>query len=139
MMRNETYNSDILDELLDEISPSELKKTEKRMLLAKRIAEGMQAKNWRKTDLANAMKKQPSVITKWLSGTHNFNIDTLFDLEETLGIKLINTEDSPVQTVASFHISLSQNQSCVNTDSLDEICFTPVTNVFITSKHLDIN
>lgn len=139
MKQNETYKNDILDELLDEISPSELKKTEKHMLLARRIAEGMQAKNWRKTDLANAMQKQPSVITKWLSGTHNFSIDTLFDLEETLGTKLINTEDSPVQTVASFHISLSQNQSCISTEGLDEIRFTPAPNVFITSSHLEIN
>ncbi len=139
MKQNETYNSDILDELLDEISPSELKKTEKRMLLAKRIAEGMQAKNWRKTDLAKAMKKQPSVITKWLSGTHNFSIDTLFDLEETLGIKLINTEESPVQTVASFHISLSQNQSCVNTEDNKEISIMPASNVFITSSRLEVN
>ena len=32
-------------------------------------------------------------ISKWLSGTHNFSSDALFDIEEILGIEVITTEN----------------------------------------------
>ena len=70
-----------MDDLFNEITPEELEKTEKRMCLASRIYDGMKAKGWRSKDFASAMGKNASEISKWLSGTHKFNIDTLFDIE----------------------------------------------------------
>jgi ribosome-binding protein aMBF1 (putative translation factor) len=89
MSKAENYESDILNEIYDEISPSELKKVEKRMLLAQKISDGIKANGWEKSDFAKALNKPPAEITKWISGTYNFNIDTLFDIEEILGIELI--------------------------------------------------
>ena len=86
----EKYESDLLSDLLSEISPQEQEKTDKRMLLALKIADAMKIKGLKKIDLAKKMDKQPSVITKWLSGTHNFEIDTLFELEYHLAINLVN-------------------------------------------------
>mgnify|MGYP000851338848 CR=1 FL=1 len=62
------------------------------MLLAGRIEDAIKEKGWRKVDFAGAMGKRPSEVTKWLSGTHNFNIETLFDIENVLGIKLFVVE-----------------------------------------------
>jgi len=59
------------------------------MLVALRIDKGIKAKGWKKKDLALALNKQRSEITKWLSGTHNFNTDTLFDIERVLNIELV--------------------------------------------------
>lgn len=39
---------------------------------------------------AGMMKVQPSAVTKWLSGTHNFQIKTLFEMEVVLGINIFN-------------------------------------------------
>ncbi len=88
----ENYSSPEMDEILNEISPTELKRTRNRMLVAAKIDDAIISKGWKKTDFAHKIGKNPSEITKWLSGTHNFTIDTLFEIEEVLGIKLINIE-----------------------------------------------
>ena len=110
MSKAENYESDILNDLFEEITPAELKKVEKRMLLAQKISDGIEAKGWKKIDFARALDKRPSEITKWLSGTHNFNSDTLFDIEEVLGITLIETVASQKEQVISFNVFVSQNQ-----------------------------
>jgi len=98
--------SNILENLLAEINPKEQAKTDKRMLLAVLIKEGLQVKGWNNIQLANALHKKASVITKWLSGTHNFTSDTLFDIEEVLGINLIHTNKKPqVNTIIAFYSS----------------------------------
>lgn len=86
-----TRNKSALSKLLDEITPEEQEKTDIKMMLAAKIADAMQAKGWNKTLLLKAMgKTNPSEITRWLSGTHNFTTDTLIDLQRVLGINLLN-------------------------------------------------
>lgn len=92
------HKSKVLDILLDEISAMEQERTEKRMLLAAKIDEGRKAKGWNQNQFAEAMGKQPSEISKWLSGTHNFTAETLWDIEEQLGIELIALKE-PVSKV----------------------------------------
>lgn len=110
MSKAENYESDILNDLFEEITPAEFKKAEKRMLLAQKISDGIKAKGWKKIDFARAIDKRPSEITKWLSGTHNFNSDTLFDIEEILNITLIETATMQKEQVISFNVFVSQNQ-----------------------------
>lgn len=107
MSKAEIYHSSMLDELTESITPSESYKTRKRMLLATRIDDAIQAKGWKKKEFALALGKKPSEITKWLSGTHNFTIDTLFDIEELLGIELVSVIDSPKEQVIRFHLEVS--------------------------------
>lgn len=95
MNKTKNYNSPLIDELLKEITPAEQEKTNKRMLLAAHIADALSAKGWKKKDFAEAMSKTPSEITKWLSGTHNFTLDTLFEIEKILNINLITPDNKP--------------------------------------------
>ena len=111
------YTSDILDELLSEITHEEQRRTDKRMLLALKIEKAMKAKNWKKGDLAREMNKKPSVITKWLSGTHNFESNTLFELEEKLGITLVALEEKKQVPALFYQFTV---QSTIMTDSLDD-------------------
>lgn len=111
------YTSDILDELLSEITPEEQRRTDKRMLLALKIEKAMKAKNWKKGDLAREMNKKPSVITKWLSGTHNFESNTFFELEEKLGITLVALEEKKQVPALFYQFTV---QSTIMTDSLDD-------------------
>ncbi len=108
MSKVEAYNSSIIDEIFDSITTDEEEKVRKRMLLATRIDKGIKAKGWKKKDLAAALNKRRSEITKWLSGTHNFNLDTLFDIERVLNIKLITLEDAPKPQVIKFNVIVSQ-------------------------------
>jgi len=83
------YDSQFLADLLGEIDPKEQAKTDKRMMLAVEIDNARMEKNWSKKELAIKMGKRPSEITKWLSGTHNFTTDTLFNLEKLLDTKFV--------------------------------------------------
>ncbi|MEZ7955242.1 MAG: helix-turn-helix transcriptional regulator, partial [Bacteroidales bacterium] len=78
-----------LDIVLERLSSLELAKIETKMEIAARIEDEMIRRGWSKGDLMNAVgKNSPSIITSWLSGTHNFTIDTLVELEHALDISL---------------------------------------------------
>jgi transcriptional regulator with XRE-family HTH domain len=83
-----------ISEILSSISPQEAKRIENRMLIAAKIDDAMKAKGWKNKDLMCAMgKSNPSEVTRWLSGTHNFTIDTLTDLGHALDVDLLHLED----------------------------------------------
>ena len=108
MNKAKLHTIDILDEILAEITPEESDRTTKRMELAARISDGIKANGWKKKDFAEAMHKQPSEITKWLSGTHNFTSDTLFDIERVLNMGLVSLKDVPKTQVIKYQVVVSQ-------------------------------
>lgn len=80
----------LLTSLLNEIDPLEQAKTDSKMEIAAKIDGAMKEKKWNKIDLLKAVRKSnPTGITKWLSGTHNFTTETLVELEHVLNIKLL--------------------------------------------------
>ncbi|MGF1637323.1 MAG: multiprotein-bridging factor 1 family protein [Cyclobacteriaceae bacterium] len=77
--------------------------------MAAKIDEAIKAKGWKKIDLLNALgRDNQSIITKWLSGTHNFTMDTLIDLERVLDVSLLNLETRKEKLVLRFHVEVSQ-------------------------------
>jgi transcriptional regulator with XRE-family HTH domain len=82
------YNSSKLQELLDEVTPLEMEQTKNKMQLAARIEDFMRIKGWNKSQFAEKVGKNPSEITKWLSGTQNFTVDVLTEIASTLGVEL---------------------------------------------------
>ena len=105
--RAEKYNSDILSDIFEGITPQEQKRTDNRMLLAAKIKDGMNAKGWKNSQLADALGKKPSVITKWLSGIHNFTSDTLSDIEGVLGISLLNVRDKKESQIYNYQLQVT--------------------------------
>jgi transcriptional regulator with XRE-family HTH domain len=86
-------NKDLLSELLGTISAEVQSKTDRKMILAAKIANAIKAKGLKKSEFAEILGKQPSEISKWLSGTHNFTVDTLMDIEQVLSIQLLDTKN----------------------------------------------
>lgn len=82
------YNSSLINELLEEVTPIEVEQTKTKLQLAARIEDCMVEKGWSKTQFATQANKHPSEITKWLSGTHNFTIDVLTEIAYVLGVEL---------------------------------------------------
>jgi transcriptional regulator with XRE-family HTH domain len=78
-------------------SPVETTRTRARMMLAAKIYDAIQQKGISKKQFAEMLGQQPSVITKWLSGTHNFTADTLADIQRVLEISLFNFDEQPKQ------------------------------------------
>ena len=90
---NENYSSSLIDDLLNSITPGEQEQTDCKMKLSAKIYAGLKAKGWKSLDLANALNlKSSSLVSKWLSGTHNFTVDTLVDIQRVLNIKLLDVE-----------------------------------------------
>lgn len=105
----ELYNSKILDKYFESIDASEAEKVEKKMRLAAKIEDAMIAQGHTKISFAEKMSKRPSVITKWLSGTHNFTIDTLFEIEKALHIELVRLVEQKNVTVMIFKTETSHS------------------------------
>lgn len=58
--------------------------------IAERISEVLKTKNITQKDFANQLHKRESEISKWLTGRHNFTMQTIAKIETALGCKLIN-------------------------------------------------
>ena len=87
------YDSPLLKSLLAKITPEEHERTVNQMMMAARIEDGINAKGWTKGEFAKKMGKTPSTISLWLSGTHNFTLDILTDIQRVLGIQLLCVEE----------------------------------------------
>lgn len=106
---NENYSSNLIDDLLSNITPEEQEQIDYKMKLAAKIHAGLKSKGWKSLDLAKALNlKSPSLVSKWLSGTHNFTVDTLVDIQRVLNIQLFNVEvGKPTQTLnVNFTVSV---------------------------------
>ncbi len=102
----ENYSSDLIDDFLSKIAPEEQEQIDHKMKLAAKIYAALKAKGWKSLDLAKALElKSPSLVSKWLSGTHNFTVDTLVDIQRALDIRLLDTESSQVS--ASLNINFT--------------------------------
>ena len=107
-----THTSELLDDFFSVKDKKEYDKTEKNMLLATRIEEAMKKRGFNKGQFAEAIQVQPSVITRWLSGTHNFTIDTLYDIERLLSINIVNViEPRLIKVIDKLHVTVSTSNN----------------------------
>lgn len=58
--------------------------------IAERISEILKKKNLTQKDFANQLHKRESEISKWMTGRHNFTMQTIAKIEIALGCKLIS-------------------------------------------------
>ena len=78
-----------LRELLSDISPEERAEARLSFQISNRLDFLMKEKGLSKKQLADAIGKRPSEITRWLSGEHNFTISTLAMLSSFFGQPII--------------------------------------------------
>ena len=60
--------------------------------IGERIEEILKRKGWTQSDLAKAMSKRESEISKWLGGGHNFTIATIAKIEVALGEDILSVK-----------------------------------------------
>lgn len=58
--------------------------------IAERISEVLKSRNLTQKELAKQLHKRESEISKWLTGRHNFTMQTIAKIETALDCKLIN-------------------------------------------------
>ncbi|MCA0445031.1 MAG: helix-turn-helix domain-containing protein [Bacteroidetes bacterium] len=92
-MKPQVINSSVLDAIKRKIDPSRELRIEKAMRFAKVLNDARLKKGFSNVDLANEMGVSKSLVTRWLSGTQNFTLETIFKLEEVLDVELVNCND----------------------------------------------
>lgn len=78
-----------LRELLSDITPEERAEARLSFQISNRLDFLMKETGLSKKQLADAIGKRPSEITRWLSGEHNFTISTLAMLSSFFGQPII--------------------------------------------------
>lgn len=81
-------------EIMASVSPLSVRRIETRMLVAKMLYDYLKTRGVSQRALAGKMGKQPSEVSKWLSGNHNFTIDTLSDIGYYLGVDFLAKRDT---------------------------------------------
>lgn len=82
--------SAIIEKILKRTDPVKAQIIKKKMFFAKHLYDLIVAKHLSQKAFAEQLDKHPSEISKWLSGTHNFTLDTIFEIEAKLDVKLVN-------------------------------------------------
>ncbi len=76
----------------------------KNLAITEKVRLALAEKGWKLKDLAEAMDKSPSEVSKWLSGTHNLTLKSIVKMETVLNSSLIHTE--PVKEYEYVHLGL---------------------------------
>lgn len=90
----QTTEKSIIQRVLENIPPATKQRVGNRMYIAVKIDDILKEKKMKKKDLAKLLDKSPSEISKWLSGDHNFTIDTLSEIGAALGVNLLQDKIS---------------------------------------------
>lgn len=61
--------------------------------IAKKIRRQLKQLKIRDYEFADLMNTTPSHVSRWLSGTHNFNVSTLANIQNVLGINFFDFSD----------------------------------------------
>lgn len=85
---------------------------EKNLAITEKVRLAIEAKSWNNGDLANAMDKSPSEVSKWLSGMHNLTLKSIVKMELALGIDLIHCE--PIKEYEYVFLGMIQNDEDFN-------------------------
>ncbi|MGM9847334.1 MAG: multiprotein-bridging factor 1 family protein [Muribaculaceae bacterium] len=85
MIKNELFR-----QCLNAIPEEQKQEFELSFGIAERISEVLKSKNLTQKDFAHQLNKRESEISKWLTGRHNFTMQTIAKIETALGCKLIS-------------------------------------------------
>jgi transcriptional regulator with XRE-family HTH domain len=94
----------------------QLSNSDKNELLAQKIDKRIKELGLTRQDFAKVMDVQPSSITKWLSGKHNFTLETLYEIERRLALPLINLSASH-KLSALYSLQISSSDVPVSSDA----------------------
>lgn len=120
-MKNE---KNIITDWLDEHGDPEIEQfIEKNLAITEKVYKALEAKGWSKSYFAEAMGKNPSEVSKWLSGMHNLTMKSIIKMERVLGIDLIHTE--PETEYKYVFMGLINNQEDYDAKSADYMSDSP--------------
>jgi transcriptional regulator with XRE-family HTH domain len=86
--------SEIFRKLLSQVTPENRRFVEKNLAISYQVHDIFETHPTIKTQkaLAKALGKEPSEISRWLSGLHNIGLENIIKMEEALGRDIILTD-----------------------------------------------
>ncbi|WP_353168601.1 helix-turn-helix domain-containing protein [Flavobacterium sp.] len=115
-------NNIINDWLQENGKPEITKLVEKNMAIANKIHEMLEERGLKAADLARMLNKQPSEISKWLTGTHTFTTKTITKIETILGEDIIHIEAQ--KEIVYFKVYVNQEEEPEETSFENSEVFT---------------
>lgn len=115
-------NNIINDWLQENGKPEITKLVEKNIAIANKIHEMLEERGLKAADLARMLNKQPSEISKWLTGTHTFTTKTITKIETILGKDIIHIETQ--KEIVYFKVYVNQEEEPVETSFENSEVFT---------------
>ena len=98
----------MISDWLDQYGNPEIEAfVEKNLAITEKVFKALEAKGWSHAQLAAAMGKSASELSKWLSGMHNLTLKSIIKMETALGIELIHCE--PVKEYEYVFLGLVGN------------------------------
>ena len=86
------YSDPLFDELIARIPQDTMRHHNLLISTGCRIEEILKRKGWSQADLAKAMGKKESEISRWMGGGHNFTLETIAKIETVLGEEIISVK-----------------------------------------------
>ena len=83
----------IMDEIRSTISPETKMQMELSVAIANRIYDILEEKGMTQKDFARLMGKTETEVSRWLSGTHNMTLATLYKISIALGENILSVVD----------------------------------------------
>ena len=102
--------NNIIKDWLDQHGDLEIERfVEKNLQITEKVRLALETKGWSMLQLAEAMGKSPSEVSKWLSGIHNLTLKSIVKMELALGIDL--THNEPLKAYQYVYLGKIENQS----------------------------
>lgn len=123
-MKKNLFKGNVLKNLFEEMKEIEKVQIETKFNLANALESLLKNKGISKSEFAAKMGKSPSEISKWMSGKHNFTIDTLMEIAHALKVditELLKFKPEPLfKTQVTVHRKKSSNESDSKNEDLDD-------------------
>jgi transcriptional regulator with XRE-family HTH domain len=85
---------DAFERILNRASNETKRQVDKNLAIANRISEILISKDISQREFAKKLNKSESEISKWLTCFHNFEVKTIYKIENILGEEVIMIIDS---------------------------------------------
>lgn len=129
-----------LTRIMNNIDEDKLRRTRDRMLVANKIADALKAKGISQKKFSEMTGRSESEVSEWLSGDRNFTIDTLSDIQNYLGIDLLNTSSMRTSIVSkeASRMKVAKKRTPVVYD-MSDILIASVSNGWLSEKQPELS
>ena len=129
-----------LTRIMNNIDEDKLRRTRDRMLVANKIADALKAKGISQKKFSEMTGRSESEVSEWLSGDRNFTIDTLSDIQNYLGIDLLNTSSMRTSLVSkeASRMKVAKKRTPVVYD-MSDILIASVSNGWLSEKQPELS